>query len=95
MTVEEAFRIVENLDHPEGLRRKLAPAYSLLQVNRDGEVVSVERFKALPTDSQKLAAPQKHRGCIQLNGNPGLYESVDDLRKEIDETMWLFDRLEM
>ena len=56
MTVDEAFQLIENLDHPEGLKRKLAPGYSLLQINRDGDIVSVERFKETPTEAEQLGA---------------------------------------
>ena len=93
MTVDEAFQLIENLDHPEGLKRKLAPGYSLLQITRDGDVVSVERFKELPTEAEQLAALNKHPGCVQINGSPGMYASVEELREHIRGSMWLFDRM--
>ena len=95
MTDDEAFRLMENLDFPEGLKRKFAPKYSLLQINRDGEIVSVERFREVPREAEQLAALDKHPGCIQINGNPGLYPSVKALRQRVDRSMHLFDRLKL
>ena len=43
MRIEEAFRLVENLDYPDGLKRKFAPGFSLLQIARSGEIAGVER----------------------------------------------------
>lgn len=93
MTIDEAFRLIENLDHPEGLKRKFAPKYSLVQVNRDGDVVSVERFKELPTEAEQLAVLRRNRGCIQINGSPGMYASADAPRERISRSMWLFDKM--
>jgi hypothetical protein len=45
MSIDEAFKLIENLDFPEGLKRKFAPGYSLIQITRNGEIVCVERFK--------------------------------------------------
>ena len=93
MTVEEAFRLIENLDYEEGLRRRLAPSYSLLQINRDGEVVSVERFKESTTEVEQLALLKRHPRTIQLNGSPGMYASADELREHIQNSMWLFEKM--
>ena len=93
MTVDEAFQLIENLDHPEGLRRKLAPDYSLLQINRDGDIASVERFKEPPTEAEQLAALNKHPGCVQINGSPGMYDSVEELRDHVSKSMWIFDKM--
>jgi hypothetical protein len=93
MTVDEAFRLIENLDYAEGLRRRLAPSYSLLQINRDGDIVSVERFKEPTTEAQQLALLKRHPGTIQINGRPGMYASVDDLREHVRGSMWLFSKM--
>ena len=93
MTAEEAFRLIENLDYAEGLRRRLAPSYSLLQINREGNVVSVERFKEPSTEAEQIAALNRHPGTIQINGRPGMYASVDDLREQVRGSMWLFSKM--
>ena len=93
MTVEEAFRLIENLDYAEGLKRSLAPSYSLLQINRDGDIVSVERFKEPSTEAEQIAALNRHPGTIQINGRPGMYASVEELREQIQKSMWLFAKM--
>lgn len=93
MTIEEAFKLIENRDYPEGLRRKLAPGYSIFHVNRCGEVVNVIRFKRLPTEEDQLAAIKENRGCVQFSGNPGMYVSAAELRTAIEQSMWLFDKM--
>lgn len=93
MTVYEAFQLIENLDYPEGLRRKLAPAYSLFQISRNGEVVGVQGFKELPTEADRLAGLKNNRGCIQLHGSPGMYASVEELKQHIEDSKWLFDKM--
>ena len=91
MTIEDAFQAINNLDVPEGLRRKFAPQHSLIQVDRNGNVVSVERFKITPTEPQQLAALKLQPGCIQLIGVPGMYTNIGELRENIEKSMWLFD----
>jgi hypothetical protein len=93
MTVEEAFQLIENLDYAEGLRRKLAPSHSLLQINRDGDIVSVERFREPSTEAEQIAALNKYPGTIQINARPGMYESADELRERIQKSMWLFSKM--
>jgi len=91
MTIEDAFNAINNLDVPDGMRRKFAPQHSLIQVNRHGSVVSVERFKVTPTEPQQFAALERHPGCIQLIGVPEMYASVIELQQRIEKSMWLFD----
>ncbi len=90
MTPDEAYELVQNHDYPEGLRRKFAPGYSLIQINRDGSIACVERFKERPTESEQLALFNKHPGTIQINGNPELYESAEAFRNRVQNSMYLF-----
>ena len=90
LSVDEAFQLVENLDFPEGLQRKFAPQHSLLHINREGEILSVERFKESPTEAEELAALKKHPGCFQIGGRPGAWESVDALRQRIRRVIRYF-----
>lgn len=93
MTIEEAYELIENRDYAEGLKRKFAPGFSLLHVNRTGDVVSVLRFKKLPTEEEQLEALKENRGCIQLSANPGMYSSALELRERIESSKWLFDKM--
>lgn len=54
MTIEEAFELIENRDYPEGLRRRLAPGYSLFHVNRYGEVVTHIPHPRIQVDGDKI-----------------------------------------
>ena len=79
MTIEEAFRLVENLDYQEGLRRKFAPGFSLLQIDKRGEIVAVERYKARPTEADQIELLNRFPRTVQINGKPGIYSSWKDL----------------
>jgi hypothetical protein len=93
MTIEEAFRLVENLDYPEGLKRKFAPGYSLLQIDKDGEIVVVERYKSRPTEADQIELLNRFPLTVQINGKPGLYSSSEELKQHVIDSMWLFDKM--
>ncbi|MCL4205186.1 MAG: hypothetical protein KJ000_22110 [Pirellulaceae bacterium] len=93
MSIEEAFHLIENLDYPEGLKRKFAPRYSLIQLARSGEIVCVERYKSCPGEAVQLELLKRHRGTIQLSGSPGMYESAAELRARVEKSMWLFEKM--
>ncbi len=93
MTVDEAFSIINNLDVPDGLKRKFAPAYSLLLFDRSGEIVKIERFKEPPSESQQQAILNWQRGCIAIDGSPGMDESPQALQKRITDSMWIFEKM--
>jgi len=93
MTVDEAFKIMNNLDIPEGLKRKFAPGYSLLLFNRSGEIVKIERFKEPPSESQQQEVLNWQRGCIALDRSPGMDESPQALQKRITDSMWIFEKM--
>ena len=93
MRIEEAFRLVENLDYPAGLKRKFAPGFSLLQIARSGEIAGVERYKARPTEANQIEMLNRHPGTVQINGRPGMYESSQELQQHLIDSMWLFDHM--
>jgi nicotinic acid mononucleotide adenylyltransferase len=95
MSIEEAFHLMENLDYPEGLKRKFAPQYSLLQLARNGEIVCVERYKSCPGEAVQLELVKRYRGTIQLSGSPGMYKSAAEFRERVERSMWLFDKLKL
>ena len=93
MSIEEAFNLIENLDYPEGLKRKFAPRYSLIQLARSGEIVCVERYKSCPDEAVQIELLNRYPGTIQLNGRPGMYESAAELRERVKQRMWLFEKM--
>lgn len=93
MTIEEAFRLVENLDYKEGLRRKFAPGFSLLPIDERGEIVAVERYKARPTEVDQIELWKRFPRTVQIHGQPGLYSSCQELMQHVSDSMWLFDKM--
>jgi hypothetical protein len=92
MIIEEAFKLVKNLDYREAHRR-FAPQHGLLQFNKEGEVVSVYRYKTTPDEPEQHEALSKHSGCLQISTTPDSFETAEDLRARIDKHMWLFARM--
>ena len=93
MTIDEAFQLVNNVDIPEGLKRKFGPGYSLILVNRTGDIVRIERFKQPPSEAQQLATLNLEPECIAICGRPWMYETPDALHARIAKSMWLFDQM--
>ena len=94
MTIDEAFQVANNLDIPEGLKRRFGPGYSLIVVDRTGDVVRVERFKGSPTEQQQqLAVLNEQAGCIAIDCSPGMFPSAQLLKERIAKSMWLFSRM--
>ena len=92
MTINEAHRLVNNLDYEDGLRRTLSPRHSLIQVNRNGEVEAVYRFKHTPTEQQQYSeALSNHPKTIQIPARVGTYETIESLEAAIEKRMWLFE----
>jgi|GEM_PF-2705431 len=95
MTFDEAFALIEKLDFPEGLRRKFAPSYSLLCINRDGEIAAFRRSKSAPTEEEQYSLLQEHPHCMMITALPGMYPSADALERRVREDLPLFDRLKL
>ncbi len=93
MTIEEAYNLVENLDYPEGLKRKFAPGFSLLQIDSLGKIVVVERFKSRPTETDQIELLNRFPRTVQINGKPGMYSTSDELKQHVSDSMWLFDKM--
>lgn len=93
MTYDEAFHLIEKLDFPEGLRRKFAPSYSLILVNRNGDIVALRRFKSSPDELAQSDLLREHPQCMLLTALPGMYSSASALKQAVDEDLPFFDRL--
>lgn len=89
MNLDEALVLVNNLDLSEA-KRRFGPPYSLVHVNRFGEVEGIYRYKEHPTEEQKVAAIKQHRGCVQIPARPGLFSTTTDLRRRIERNADLF-----
>ena len=71
MKIEDAHKLVNNLDYEEGLKRKFSPMHSLIQLHRSGEIVKVYRFKKIPNEEQCTEALHGHPGTVQIPARVG------------------------
>ncbi|OHX35726.1 hypothetical protein BJL95_16050 [Methylomonas sp. LWB] len=93
MNISEAVRIINNLDYEEGLKRKFAPQHSLMQLDRNGDIVAIYRFKKSPTEEEQVEALKKHRGTVQIPAMPGMFDTVAALQARISKSMPVFSSL--
>jgi hypothetical protein len=84
ISVEEAFELVNNMDHRLPLRR-FAPQWAIVVVNSKLEIVGVHRFKTKPTVEQANATTDTYRGCIYFYTNPDMYVALDAFKKRIEK----------
>ena len=89
MTILQAFELVTNLDYKKA-HRHLAPQHGILVCNRDGEVVSVYRYKTTPHEAEQAESLSKHPGCLQIFTEPDSFATADDLKARITKDLWIF-----
>lgn len=87
MTPQDAFKLVNNLDVREALR-KFSPQWSTVAVSESGEIVEVLRHKEQPTLQLNRDHLLKHRNSVQFTAWPERFQSVEELEKEIRECVW-------
>jgi hypothetical protein len=92
MTPEEAFHLICLHDMKES-HRKYGPQHSLVQFNKDREVVSVYRFKDKPDEKQEYESLAAHPKCIQISAWPDRFDTLEDLKQRMEKSMWLFDKM--
>lgn len=93
MKLTEVVNLINNLDYEEGLKRKLAPQNSLMQLHRSGEIIAVYRFKKAPTEEEQVEVLRQHCGTIQLPAIAGMFTTVEALEARIAKSMSLFSKL--
>jgi hypothetical protein len=88
MTIEETFTLINNLDVRETLRR-FAPQWSIVFVDASGEIIDVIRFKEWPKPPGTLPPQMKeHPGTVKFMAQPGLYKTLDEVRKAVNDCVW-------
>jgi hypothetical protein len=92
MNLKEAIIIINNLD-VSGLKRKLRPKHSLIQVNRKGDIEGIYKYKEAPTEEQQIEALNKHPGTIQIPAIENSRLNEQELKNSILKSMWLFDKM--
>ena len=92
MNLEDATILINNLD-ATGLKKKLRPKHSLIQINRKGEIVAVFKFKENPTEEQQIEALNENPGTVQIPAMEETYQSESELERAIRSSMWLFDNM--
>ena len=87
MTLEEAFKLANNLDVREALR-KFSPQWSTVAVSKTGEIVDVIRHKDQPTLELNREHLLKYPDTVQITAWPGRFGTVDDLKRTVQECIW-------
>ena len=82
MDLKELFRIIHNLDVREPLRR-YHPQNAIVAVNRDGEIVAIEKFKGELTSDEEEIFFSKNKGTAIFYADPEIYPTIDELRNKI------------
>ena len=91
MQITEVHSQINNLDLKEGLRRKFGPQHSLMQLDRNGTIVAVYRFKSSPSEADCVDALNRHPRTIQIPASVNTYPELKDLQQAIEKTMGLFN----
>lgn len=93
MDICDAFCLINNLDYEKGLKRKFGPKYSLMQLDKRGDIVAVYRFKNSPTEKQQLDALKSHSGTIQIPAMVGMFNTMEELEIRVEKSMSLFSKM--
>jgi hypothetical protein len=89
MTLKETFRLINNLDVREPLR-KYAPQWSIVFVDSSGGIVDVIRFKEWPKPAGTLPPQMReHPGTVKFLAQPNLYKTISELKKAVDDSVWV------
>jgi len=92
MNLKEAIIIINNFD-VSGLKRKFRPKHSLIQINREGEIEGIYKYKENPSEEQQLNTLKKHPKTLQIPAVEDLYKNEEELKNAINKRMWLFDKM--
>ena len=82
MDLKELFRILHNLDVRKPLRRYY-PQNAIVAVNKDGEIVAVEKFKDDLTSNEEEKFFSKNKGTAIFYADPEIYPTIDELLDKI------------
>ena len=82
MKIQDAYISINNLDMKESVRR-FGPTWSYVFVNKQLEVVSVDKYKNDLSDIEEKKLADKYRGCVLIIARPGDYTSLDDLEERV------------
>jgi hypothetical protein len=93
MTITDAFRLINNLDVRDALR-KYAPQWATVVSDRSGNVLEVVRFKESPTLEADKRCMQKYPGSIQFTTWQGQYSTAEALAARILEAVRTAERAE-
>jgi len=74
--------LINNLDHREAVRR-YAPAWSVVMVSEQLDVVAVQRFKERPSLAKVDILNASHKNCTYFYAEPGMYSTVEALHGKI------------
>jgi len=84
MTLDEVFKLVNNLDVRKPLR-KFSPQWSTIAVAKSGEIIDVIKHKDRPTLQLNHEHLLKHPHSVQITAWPGRFETIEDIKKAVKE----------
>lgn len=90
MTVDDAFRRINNLDVREALR-KYSPQWATVVIDRSGNILDVIPHKEAPTLALNKQHMDRYPDSIQFTACPGQYSSSDALAARIKEDVRLVE----
>lgn len=93
MKISEAHKLINNLDYEEGLKRKFSPQYSLIQVNYDGGIVAIYRYKERPSEDVYSRVLKDHPGTVQIPARVGLYPTENSLKEAINKRRSILNKM--
>ena len=86
LTLEDAYMLINNLDYTES-KRKFAPKWSTVAVDKNGHVIDIIRYKEQPNDILNKMHMDKHPDTVQFTAWPGRFTEIADLQEAIRECM--------
>ena len=91
MTLDEVFKLINNLDMREPLRR-YGPKWATVFVGRSGEILGVHRHKELlgKSDTRKDAALYPP-GTVYFIAVPGAYTTHGQLARAVKDAVWVYE----
>jgi len=87
MDLKTAFAQINNLDVP-GQRRRSAPSWATVAVDRAGQILDVIRHKEEPTPELHRRHMDLYPESVQFTTRPGLYATPEELEAKVRDSVW-------
>ena len=82
MKIQDAYISINNLDIKEPMR-KFGPTWSYIFVNKQLEIVAVEKYKKDLSDIDEKKVTSKYKDCVLFIARQNDYSTVDELEERV------------